>query len=278
VPFVSYAQNAEDVPLWRVFGGQPDGFYVDVGASGPDLSVTTAFYRRGWCGLNLEPAPHLFAELQTARPRDINIQMAASDTAGTATLFTDAGQHLGGLSTLSPMHADAARETTSFAGEPVTVPTATLAEMCERHVGRPIDFLKIDVEGHERAVIAGADWTRWRPRVVLVEATEPMSPTPSHQEWESQLLEAGYLFALFDGLNRFYVRDEDRQLIGRLNYPPCVFDDYVPARHQSELERLTAEYAKLSKDRDEVWWQLHHMRLRAEAAEAEVARLKCGGL
>ena len=273
MPFVSHAQNAEDVPLWRVFKDQPTGFYIDVGASGPDHSITTAFYQRGWTGLNLEPAPVLFAELVLARQRDANLWVAASDRAGRATLFTDPTPALGGLSTLSAEQADKSRAA-GFAGNTVTVPTVTLAELCAKHVRRPIDFLKIDVEGHERAVVAGADWTRWRPRVVVVEATEPMSPTPSHHSWEPLLLAAGYLFALFDGLNRFYVRREDEALLPVLGYPPCVFDDYLPARFHADVERLTAEYAALRAERDTVWWQLHEMRVRAEAAEAEVARVQ----
>lgn len=262
MPFVSHAQNAEDVPLWRVFKDQSDGFYVDVGASGPQESITTVFYQRGWTGLNLEPAPALFAELAAARPKDMNLQVAASDTGGTVTLFTDPDPARGGLSTISTEQAVRNRAV-GFACERVAVPAVTLAELFAEHVRRPIDFLKIDVEGHERAVIAGADWTRWRPRVVVVEATEPMSPTPSHQAWEPLLLAADYRFALFDGLNRFYVRSEDVGLLPVLGYPACVFDDFIPAR-----------FAALREDRDTIWWQLHHMRLRAEAAEAEVARLR----
>ncbi len=84
----------------------------------------------------------------------------------------------------------------------------TLAQVCERHVpaGREIEFLKIDVEGHEHAVIEGADWSRWRPRIVLCEAN-------GVEEWEPILLAADYIFALFDGVNRFYVRKEDEALL-----------------------------------------------------------------
>ena len=53
------------------------------------------------------------------------------------------------------------------------VRVTTLARVCERHVEGTIDFLKIDVDGHAGEVLAGGDWTRWRPRVVLVEAFDP---------------------------------------------------------------------------------------------------------
>jgi hypothetical protein len=53
MPFVSYAQNYEDVILWRAFRDLERGFYVDVGAADPEaLSGTHAFYGRGWSGMN----------------------------------------------------------------------------------------------------------------------------------------------------------------------------------------------------------------------------------
>ncbi len=66
---VSYAQNLEDVMLWRALQEVEGGFYLDVGAQDPVIdSVTRAFYDRGWCGVNLEPAPAYHAALAAARP------------------------------------------------------------------------------------------------------------------------------------------------------------------------------------------------------------------
>ena len=43
--FTSYAQNFEDVLLWRALRGIKNGFYIDIGAYAPDDdSVTRAFY------------------------------------------------------------------------------------------------------------------------------------------------------------------------------------------------------------------------------------------
>jgi hypothetical protein len=121
------------------------------------------------------------------------------------------------------------------------VPVMTLARVCEDHVDRPIDFLKIDAEAHEREVIEGGDWDRWRPRVIVIEATWP-------DRWEPMILAADYHFAIFDGLNRYYVRAEDRQLLSALNAPVCWLDDYIPHRHQSRIDELSAQLA-LSQSR-----------------------------
>jgi hypothetical protein len=75
--------------------------------------------------------------------------------------------------------------------------------------------MKIDVEGWERQALEGGDWRRFRPRVLLLEATRPNSAEPAWGGWEPLLLAQGYLFAYFDGLNRFYVPEEERALLAR---------------------------------------------------------------
>ena len=75
--FISYSQNYEDLMLWRALKGLSNGFYIDVGAAWPNKdSVTKAFYISGWNGINIEPNPELFSELNLHRPRDINLQIA----------------------------------------------------------------------------------------------------------------------------------------------------------------------------------------------------------
>jgi hypothetical protein len=87
-----------------------------------------------------------------------------------------------------------------------------------------IDFLKIDVEGAEEEVLAGLDLDRIRPRVLVIEAVNPQSPTGAPGPWEARLLAAGYVFALFDGLNRFYVAGDDQALLQRFPKTPTPWD------------------------------------------------------
>ena len=74
--FISYAQNYEDVMLWRALKHIDKGFYVDVGANDPIIdSVTAAFYERGWRGINIEPMRSYHEHLCAARPLDINFRL-----------------------------------------------------------------------------------------------------------------------------------------------------------------------------------------------------------
>jgi FkbM family methyltransferase len=225
--FVSYAQNYEDVTLWRALRDVRDGFYIDVGAWDPDKeSVTRAFSERGWRGINLEPVPKLHKAMQARRPRDINLLGAAGDINGTIEFFEIEGT---GLSTsdgaIAARHAGA-----GFAVNSRVVEVLPLATVCERYAPPDIHFLKLDCEGGELAALAGADFTRFRPWIVLAEATEPATQIPSHDAWEPLLTNADYRFVWFDGLNRFYVASEHyERLAPKLAMPPNIWDNFVRA-------------------------------------------------
>jgi hypothetical protein len=65
--FVSYARNCEDVMLWRALRDVAKGFYVDIGASDPEIASTTrAFYERGWFGINVQPVDEGWLNLDHA--------------------------------------------------------------------------------------------------------------------------------------------------------------------------------------------------------------------
>jgi FkbM family methyltransferase len=237
--FVSYAQNLEDVMLWRALRNVKNGFYIDVGASDPNVdSVTKVFYLAGWHGINLEPMPSQFSDLARERPRDINLQCAAGaengtieiwecDVRGWATASADVvAQHMAG----------------GHSGIVHTVQAYRLADLCSKYVDEQIHFLKIDVEGFEKSVILGMDFSCFRPWIMVIEATRPNSSEEAYMEWEGEVLANGYLLAYNDGLNRFYVAAEHGELIGAFRFPPNVFDDYILSSHvHSDLKAKEAE-------------------------------------
>lgn len=101
--FVSFAQNAEDVLLFRAFRHLEQGYYIDIGANHPvEDSVTKAFYDRGWRGVNVEPVAFWFNQLEEARAKDLNFQIAISDRDEFLEFFEVEET---GLSTLDPDRA-----------------------------------------------------------------------------------------------------------------------------------------------------------------------------
>jgi hypothetical protein len=123
-------------------------------------------------------------------------------------------------------------------------------------------------------VLAGADWSSFRPRVVVMEATVPKSDEPAHEAWEPMLLEVGYRFAMFDGLNRFYAHADEPALVQALAIPANVFDDFVPYAwaHQVDQAQKWAHSLNdaLTRARQELDQQYEHVaRARAAARHAQ---------
>jgi len=269
--FVSYAQNFEDVLLWRALGHVGAGFYIDVGAWSPLVdSVTAAFYERGWRGINIEPNPRFLEQLRSERPRDINLGVAVADADGTAAMHILDNP---GLSTLLDEVADAhARQ--GVAGSRQVVEVMRLAEVWRREVpaGQPVHFLKVDVEGAEASVLRSNDWSRNRPWVLVVEATAPMSQQSHHGDWEPLLLAAAYRLAYNDGINRYYIAAEHGELLAAFDHPPNYFDGFVTyaeARATREAEDAMARAAtehRRAALADERAWQSEMRAARAEEA------------
>lgn len=218
----------------RCFGEQASGFCIDIGAGHPVYdNVSFAFYLRGWRGITVEPNPWLAQLSEAVRPRDTRIQSLVGAVPGEATYYLVEDFH--GLSTTVESHARAAESEYGKRSRAMTMPVTTLAALCEQHAQGDIDFLKVDVEGAERAVIEGGDWRRFRPRVVVAEALAPVTLAPSWHAWGPLLEGHGYRFAYFDSLNRYYVAEEHAGLVARFADAPgsfpgvAQFRDYKPA-------------------------------------------------
>jgi FkbM family methyltransferase len=241
---ISYAQNAEDVVLARALRGTT-GFYVDVGAGDPEIaSVTKHFYDLGWRGINIEPRSDAISLLDEQRPRDTNLRLAAGATAGETKLFLVEADL--DMSTTDEVDLELLRDR-GYEVHVETVPVQTLDRILEEHGVSGIDFLKIDVEGSEADVLAGVDLIRWHPSVVVVESIKPWSHERTDASWRSVLESQGYREALFDGVNLFFARKDDRETIAAL-VPASVLDEYEPAAMaamRAGIEQLREYVAKL---------------------------------
>ncbi|HEX4169523.1 MAG TPA: FkbM family methyltransferase [Bryobacteraceae bacterium] len=266
-PMISYAQNFEDVMLRRVFRDRTDGFYVDVGAMDPVTeSVTKFFYDQGWSGINIEPNEWFYNKLMQERPRDINLNLAVGDHEESRPLYVFEQY---GISTFEESNRDRFIQH-GYEAEEKTVKITTLAAICREHVHCPIDFLKVDCEGWEKLALDGADWERFRPVVVIVEATEPGTTIPSWQQWEPLIESARYDMVYFDGLNRFYLRRESEYLRYHFEAPPNVFDEFT--LYATAKAEQTAQ--TLGQERDTLAAQVAALEGKLNQATAENLQLQ----
>ena len=116
--------------LWRfilfcIFYVANNGFYIDARANDPNrISVTKAFYLRGWYGINLRPLPDKYELLLKERKRYLNLLIGIGNEIGNFSLFL-----MGTCSTLSKSYQ---KKNTKI----ININVNTLSNICKKYVSK----------------------------------------------------------------------------------------------------------------------------------------------
>lgn len=206
-----YGQYGEDFLLQRFFDCQKTGFFVEVGAfDGVFLSNTLLFEQHGWSGICIEPHPEYFHLCQKARRNSLclNAACVSEDKESLVPFFVEELGLFSGM--LGDREADVRsryeKHGLSFQGfNRINVPALTLNSILARNLspGTPIDFISIDVEGTELDVLRGLDLSRFRPRVLVIEA----NTSAAREALDAYLKDFGYVNSGWLKINSFYVTD-----------------------------------------------------------------------
>ena len=167
----SWSQEGEDLILRRIFEKKTKGFYIDVGAHHPKrLSNTFLFYELGWHGINIDALPGSQQLFDKMRPADINIEIGIAEEDATLNYYIFNEPALNGFS------KDLSEERDSFNTEYKILDIKKIKVLPLSYVlnsylpdKQVIDFMTIDVEGLDLEVLKSNDWTKYRPKYVLVE-------------------------------------------------------------------------------------------------------------
>lgn len=266
---ISYAQNFEDVMLWRALAHIEQGRYIDIGAQDPVIdSVSLAFHEHGWRGIHVEPTPHYAELLRQQRPGDIVIQAAVCNGPAALNFFEIENK---GISTGDAAIAEQHRER-GFNVHEIIVPCIPLTSIFDICAGSEIHWLKIDVEGLEKQVLSSWGDAVARPWIVVVESTLPLTQIETHEHWEPILVSYDYTPVYFDGLNRYYVSNAHPELKTAFTTPPNLFDGFtlngtasapfhklIEARYQTQVSKALeqVEQIKQSSNNDIEQLNLH---------------------
>jgi len=190
------SQTGEDALLWDLVGDRKHGYFVEAGAyDGYTFSVTYLFECVGWSGVLVEPLADRAAECARRRTASRVITAALSAP----------GVHEARLARASAeWHS---RLDSADGGEPVR--TVTLDEALAGHDGA-VDFVVLDVEGHELDALRGFDLARWRPTALLVESNDE-GAVRAHLE------QHGYAYVVSLAQNDLYLRRDELHLAQRLH-------------------------------------------------------------
>ncbi len=216
----SYSEFGEDVEILKYFPRGYAGYFVEVGANnGVRDSNTLLLEENGWVGILIEANPDLIASATKSRPRSVVVNAAAGAKDSPSTPFLKVFREQSNLDGLSGVSLDEEeRERIRSLGgviEEITIPLRSLDSILKEHLGegRSIDFVSIDIEGHELEALKGFDLQTYRPRLMLFE-DRSRSADPSVKD---HLFRNGYARVHRTGWNDWYVpvADRNRFLIQR---------------------------------------------------------------
>jgi FkbM family methyltransferase len=204
----SHGQFSEDRILQEIFGDRAEGYCVEIGAyDGRTGSASYLFEQQGWHCLLVEPIPALVEEIRKHRTCTV-VNCAVSDREGVASFFV--AENVEQMSTLelTPDH----REWIEQAGgalKEITVRTATLDSLLAEAAFPEIQFITIDVEGHEMAVLEGFALEAHKPRIVIIEDNS-VNGDPRVTRYMS---DRGYVHFRRTGVNEWYAHESDLELV-----------------------------------------------------------------
>ncbi len=140
----------------EIFFEKENGFFIELGAYDGLTQSNTAFFEKtkNWTGILIEASRDRYEECVKNRPNSKCINTACSATDNASISFN----HENGL--MSKVVDDGVYSCDTSTLE-------TILDNCE--VDRNIDFLSLDVEGHELEVLEGLNLCKYRPNYMLIE-------------------------------------------------------------------------------------------------------------
>jgi FkbM family methyltransferase len=207
-PMKCYSQNGEDIIALRYFDyhGPSKGIYVDIGCFHPKHdSNTYQLYKRGWRGINIDADKFKIDVFKLTRPRDVNLCVAVSSQRGSAEFFFQPDSLYGSMGGLD---ADAIRAESAEIGRRIEkriVQTMPLNDILAENSIDKVDFLSIDIEGHEAAVLREFNFSKYPIPLIAVEILgefEQVLSSPIHK----LLCSSGYMAFARTVPTMFYVR------------------------------------------------------------------------
>lgn len=144
------------------------GIYLDVAANEP-IGLSNTFFMDtclGWSGLCVEAQPHLAAKLYRQRSCAV-LPTCVSDRDGAKVHFALRG----GLSGIASTNKN--KDMMKNEKVPMMDMTCTTMEFAlHKHAVKRVDYLSLDVEGHEMHVLRGFNWNDVIINVMTIE-TQP---------------------------------------------------------------------------------------------------------
>jgi FkbM family methyltransferase len=163
---ISYSFNGVDLIINYIFKNKINGFYLDIGAQHPISNNNTyILHKRGWGGINIDLDKKNIELFKIARPKELNLNYAVSNTEGLTDLY-----FYHDASPINTLSSEVSKFQNANIKKIKKIHTKSLNSILQNiNIERHIDYMNIDVEGHEEKVLEGFDINKYKPSVISIE-------------------------------------------------------------------------------------------------------------
>lgn len=160
----SYSFGGCDLLINYLFKNKKKGFYLDIGCQHPTFNNNTyLLFKRGWSGINIDLDRKNIDLFDIARPKDINICSCVSSDLGEKDFF-----HFHEGSPINTLERKTLLNKDNYLKKKIK--TNTLNNILDQlNKIEEIDYMNIDVEGHEMSILNSFDIDKYKPSVISVE-------------------------------------------------------------------------------------------------------------
>ena len=168
---LSYSQCGEDLIIdFLISQLKISNFkYLDIGAHHPTyISNTFLFYEKGYSGVCIEPDPFLFKTIAKRRSKDkcLNIGVGLNN-------FSSAPFYIMSEKTLNTFSKEEADKYASYGKQKIEqiidLPLIRINDIIKNYFTSVPDFISLDVEGLDLAILTDFNFTLYRPKVWCIE-------------------------------------------------------------------------------------------------------------
>ena len=208
------SQFGEEKHVLKHFSKHFKGKFLDIGCFHPTRNNNTyKMYKKGWRGINIDLNPLSIDLFNLARPKDINICAAISNKEKKVDLF-----FIGDLDTKNTIE----KNHTKFLNKSflidnnqikkTQIKTSKLDKILVKYNFFNIDFMNLDVEGHELNILKNFNFKRFKIKVICVEMIDHNKLSKSNNiEMFKILNKNGYILKDKVSVNHIFKLKENLQ-------------------------------------------------------------------
>tara|TARA_B100000035_G_scaffold308193_1_gene312497 strand:- start:615 stop:1325 length:711 start_codon:yes stop_codon:yes gene_type:complete len=164
---ISFSLTSIDLLISYIFRNKRKGIFIDIGCNHPVYNNNTyLLYKKGWRGINIDLDEKSINLFNTFRKSDLNIKQAISSKAEEVDLYFYHNK-----SPINTINKDLVNFHKTKPKQIKKINTKTLNSIIMKtpFANEKIDFMNIDVEGHELNVLKGFDLKKYSPTIIVIE-------------------------------------------------------------------------------------------------------------